>query len=280
MELFDPNAVLEDGYQIGYSSPTGELYHLHTHDRQENRLRRVALEKGGWSGGFASPEFVEKATANRFGVRRAGVKLPPFEGALGVVVRADDRPLAFNRRDFTRAWSPFREGRLTVVAREGNNAWTPVVLSSISEPPYETARKRSLRLQVSYRALKGVWFGKARTYTGSAEVRDSSDPGLSPVVSLEWDTTRDFDVTFPDGRRLTFARSSYSGSLPPVVYFDLEPGMMGRPSASPGGETMYELWPAFLGKMRGVELTPREVSFWNLSGCTLRVTPRYLHPWR
>ena len=280
MQTFDPNKVIEDGYQITYSSPTGDLYLLHSHDRQANRQRRIALAPDGWSGGFAAPEFTEKETVNRYGARRDGSKLPPFEGSLAVAVRAGDRPLAFTRRDFTRAWSPYEEGKITVVAREGNNAWTPVVLTSISEPPHETARRRTQRMQIGYRALKGVWFGKSRTYTGSAEVRDTSDSGLSPIVSLEWDTTQDLDVTFPDGRRLTFPRSSATGSLPPIVYFDLEPGMMGHPTDAPDGDTMFTLWPAFQGKMRGVELTPRKPSYWTLSGCTLRVTPRYLHPWR
>ncbi|MBA1834169.1 hypothetical protein [Corynebacterium wankanglinii] len=279
MMQFDPNHVLEEGYQISYSSPTGELYQLHSRDRQANRYRRVALAKGGFSGGFAAPQFTEKETTNRYGARRAGVKLPPFEGTLSLIVRADERSLAFNRRDFTRAWSPFDPGTLYVVARDGNNASTPVVLNTIEEPPHETAGKRSMPLQVGYRALEGCWFGKARTYTGAATVIDSSDRGLSPVLTLAWTTAEDLDVTFPSGHRVSFKRSSYGGRLPDTVFFDLEPGMMGRPTDAAGNE-LDTLWSAFAGKMRGFELTPHIPTRWALSGCELRVTPRYLHPWR
>ncbi|WCZ37859.1 hypothetical protein [Corynebacterium jeddahense] len=270
----------EGDYKITLSSGQ-QVLNIATPHGQERADQPVMLLQGGTDGFSVKPDLTRRATVNKYGERVVGKKLPPFGGTMKVVVGnpALRVPLAHIDRQWRRTWSPFVDTVCTVTATDGGNAWARFRLVSMTDVPNNLRGRPSYPCDVSWSCLDGVWFGKSRTYTGSAEVRDTSDSGLSPIVSLEWDTSQDLAVTFPDGRRVSFARSSYTGSLPSVVRFNMEPGMMGQPT-EPGGATMYEFWPVLEGKMRGVELTPREASYWNLSGCTLRVTPRYLHPWR
>lgn len=271
----------EGDYKITLSSGE-QVFNIATPHGHERAEQPVMLLQGGTDGFSVNPGVSRKATANRYGERVVGKKFPPFGGTMKVVVGDPSLrvSLAHVDRQWRRAWSPFEDTICTVAATDGGNAWARFRLVDMTDVPNNLRARPSYPCDVSWTCLDGVWFGKSRTYTGTAEVRDNSDAGLSPIVSLEWDTTQDLDVTFPDGRRITFPRSTATGSLPPIVYFDLEPGMMGHPTDAPDGDTMFTLWPAFQGKMRGVELIPRKPSYWTLSGCTLRVTPRYLHPWR
>lgn len=271
----------EGDYKITLSSGA-QVFNIATPHGHERADQPVMLLQGGTDGFSVRPDVARKATANRYGERVVGKKLPPFGGTMKVVVGdpALRVPLAHIDRQWRRAWSPFEDTICTVAATDGGNAWAHFRLTDMTDVPNNLRGRPSYPCDVAWTCLDGAWFGKSRTYTGEAEVRDISDPGLSPLVALEWDTARDFEVQFPAGNRVRLARADYKGDLPETVTFDLSTGMMGQPT-TPTGEVLDTLWSAFQGKLHGVDLKPREPTRWSLSpGLTLRVTPRYLHPWR
>ena len=308
MDFFNPRQVPEDGYQISYESPAGDWYELHNYDRALNRERRVALVKGGWSGGESSPDFAEQASVTNFGVHRTGFKIPSFEGSLDVVVRDVPSQLAFTRRNWVRSWSYFQPGKLRVVARDGGNKWTPVVLRSLSEPEFETASRNAVQMQVGWESLAGTWLGAPAYYVpgeSSTAVRVVTPGDVKPSVRLIWDSSKSAKVTFPSGQVLTL---NAGGNPPPpeapkgllgwikwmlgirekaasytpisgARFINLDRGMAGQ-ITRPDGSVDSQTWSQLRGQVLGVSLEPHEVSHWVLEGAVgLEVTPRYLTPW-
>lgn len=279
MELLEPGLLAEGDYKITLTGPQGQTFNIATPHRHEREHQPVLLLKGGTDGFRVKPERQARASVNRYGEREYGKRFPPFGGTLKTLVGAPGFKLGHVDRNWRKLWSPFEDTKVTVAATDGGNAFANFRLVDMSDLPHNLRGQPSYPCDVTWTCPDGAWSGPARTYTGAATVIDPSDTGFSAKLTLAWNTAEDLDVTFPAGNRITFKASSISKKLPDTVFFDLEPGMMGRPTDA-AGNTLDTLWSAFAGKMRGFELTPHIPTRWALSGCELRVTPRYLHPWR
>ena len=262
---------VEDGYQISYVSPSGEVWGLSYPTVAESEVQRVVLAEDGLSGATATLEETEVESVNRYGSRMAGFKLPAFDVTTGVIITSDVMPLGRQEAAWRNAWSPFKTGKMTVVARNGANRWTPARLVSMPDVPRELKNGRYLETSVTWKLTAGCWFGATQKHTGAFDLTPTGD--LPPALKLRWDGS-ETHVAFPDGRRLNFP------ALGSERIINLDFGMAGQVTRT-DGTVDTNVWSGLQGKVHGMSLTPHELTEWNLGpGMTLEVTPRYLSPWR
>lgn len=267
----DLSRRVEDGYQVSYVSPSGEVWGLHYPTVAESEVQRVVLAEDGLSGATATLEETEVESVNRYGSRMAGFKLPAFDVTTGVTVTSDVMPLGRQEAAWRQAWSPFKTGKMTVVARNGANRWTPARLVSMPDVPRELKNGRYLETSVTWKLTAGCWFGATQKHTGAFGLTPTGD--LPPVLKLRWDGSGTY-VTFPDGRRIDFP------ALGSERIINLDFGMAGQVTRT-DGTVDTNVWSGLQGKVHGMSLTPHELTEWDLGpGMTLEVTPRYLSPWR
>lgn len=258
------------GLQVSYTSPHGEVWGLHYPTVKESEVQRVVLDEDGLAGATAVLEETEIESVNRYGSRMAGFKLPAFDVTTGVTVTSDVMPLGRQEAAWRNAWSPFKKGKMTVVARDGANRWTPARLVSMPDVPYELRRRRYWETSVTWKLASGCWFGATQRYFGTVTIFPAGD--VAPRLLLRWDGS-ETHVTFPDGRRLNFP------ALGSERIINLDFGMYGQVT-KPDGTVDTNVWSGLQGKVQGMTLTPHETYEWVLgAGMTLEVTPRYLGPW-
>lgn len=258
------------GVRVSYSSPRGDGFELLSPPGEGRRRRPVNVPENGLDGLTSSLDFTDVESVARYGARQADFKASPVEFDLPVVVTNADKPLDAQERDWRQAWSPFKDGRLTVVNVSGQNRWTPVRLASMSAPPHLLHRKRSVEVTVSARAMSGCWFGATQRHSGTVTLVTPGD--LPPSLRLRW-TGEESHVTFPDGRKVNFPVFGSERII------NLDFGMSGQVT-KPDGTVDTNVWSGLQGKVQGMTLTPYETYEWGLgAGMTLEVTPRYLNPW-
>ena len=261
---------VEDGYQISYTAPNGEVWGLSYPTVAESEVQRVVLAEDGLSGATATLEETEVESVNRYGSRMAGFKLPAFDVTTGVIITSDVMPLGRQEAAWRNAWSPFKTGKMTVVARDGANRWTPARLVSMPDVPYELRRRRYWETSVTWKLASGCWFGATQRYFDTVTLVAPGD--LPPSLRLRW-TGEESHVTFPDGRKVNFPVFGSERII------NLDFGMSGQVT-KPDGTVDTNVWSGLQGKVQGMTLTPHETYEWVLgAGMTLEVTPRYLSPW-
>ena len=259
------------GVRVSYSSPQGHGFELLSPPGEGRRRKPVNVPENGLDGLVGELDFTTLESVTRYGARQVGFKASPVSFDLPVVVTNADKPLDAQDREWRQAWSPFKDGRLTVVNVAGQNRWTPVRLESMTAPPHLLHRKRSVEMTVSARAMSGCWFGATQKHTGDFGLSPTGD--LPPVLKLRWDGV-ETHVTFPDGRSLNFP------ALGSERIINLDFGMAGQVTR-PDGTVDTNVWSGLQGKVHGMSLAPHELTEWDLGpGMTLEVTPRYLSPWR
>ena len=258
------------GLQVSYTSPHGEVWGLSYPTVAESEVQRVVLAEDGLSGATAVLEETEVESVNRFGSRMTGFKLPSFDVTTGVTITSDVMPLGRQEAAWRNAWSVFKPGKMTVVARDGANRWTPARLVSMPDVPRELKNGRYLETSVTWKLTAGCWFGATQKHTGTFGLTPTGD--LPPVLKLRWDGA-ETHVKFPDGRRIDFP------ALGSERIINLDFGMAGQVTRT-DGTVDTNVWSGLQGKVHGMSLTPHELTEWDLgNGMTLEVMPRYLSPW-
>ena len=258
------------GLQVSYTSPHGEVWGLHYPTVKESEVQRVVLDEDGLAGATAELEETEIESVNRYGSRMAGFKLPAFDVTTGVTVTSDVMPLDKQEREWRASWSPFKKGKMTVVARDGANRWTPARLVSMPDVPYELRRCRYWETSVTWKLASGCWFGATQRHFDTVTLVAPGD--LPPSLRLRW-TGEESHVTFPDGRKVNFPVFGSERII------NLDFGMSGQVT-KPDGTVDTNVWSGLQGKVQGMTLTPHETYEWVLgAGMSLEVTPRYLSPW-
>ena len=267
---FEGFGRIEEGMQITYTSPQGEVWGLHYPTVAESEVQRVVMKPGGLDGASIEPDFTDEESVNQFGAWQASFRLPPFEVTTGVAITADVQPVAFEQRDWGRAWSHFHDGRMTVVGRDGQNRWTPARLVHMPDVDRELKGERYFETSVKWRSMAGCWFGPLQSFKGTVTIRPSGD--TYPSLRLKWDGSST-SVTFPSG--VTVALPKWSG--PRVINLDY--GYSGQVS-TPEGEIDTLAWSSLQGTISGMTLEPYTPATFVLgAGLELEVTPRYLSPW-
>ena len=258
------------GIRVSYSSPQGHGFELLSPPGEGRRRRPVNIPPNGLDGLKEALEFTDVESVTRFGARQKDFKAPSVEFDLPVVVTNVDKSLEEQDRDWRQAWSPFKDGRLTVVNVAGQNRWTPVRLKSMTSPPHLLHRKRVVEMTVSARAMAGCWFGHTSRYFGTVTLKPVGQ--APPSLKLRWDGSAT-TVGFPDGRVVKLP--AISG----VRFINLDYGMSGQVTFE-SGLVDSVAWSQLRGLVSGITLTPHEsYSFVLGDGLTLEVTPRYLSPW-
>lgn len=258
------------GVRVSYSSPQGHGFELLSPPGEGRRRRPVNIPEGGLDGLVSSLDFTDVESVTRYGARQVDFKTSPLEFDLPVVVTNADKPLDAQDQDWRQAWSPFKDGKLTVVNVAGQNRWTPVRLSSITAPPHLLHRKRAVEVTVSARAMSGCWFGATQRYFDTVTLLPVGT--LPPSLRLKWDGSAT-SVTFPDGRTV---------NLPAITgtrFINLDYGYSGQVTFE-NGLVDSVVWSQLRGLVTGLTLTPHEPANFVLgAGLSLEVTPRYLSPW-
>ena len=261
---------LEEGTQITYTAPDGEVWGLHYPTVEESEVQRVVMAPGGMDGASVSPDFTDEESVNQFGARQASFRLPPFEVTTGVTITSDVQPLAFQERDWRRSWSFFKDGRMTVVGRDGQNRWTPARLVAMPDVDRELMGERYFETEVKWRSMKGIWFGPIREYLGTVTIYPPGD--VWPSLRLKWDGSAT-SVTFPTGQTV---------HLPQIAgerFINLDYGYSGQVTY-PDGKPDSAAWSALQGLVGGITIEPYEAASFTLGdGLALEVTPRYFSPW-
>lgn len=261
---------LEEGTQITYTAPDGEVWGLHYPTVEESEVQRVVMAPGGLDGASVAPEFTDEESVNQFGARQASFRLPPFEVTTGVTITSDVQPLAFQERDWRRSWSFFNDGRMTVVGRDGQNRWTPARLVHMPDVDLELMGERYFETEISWRSMDGCWFGYTREYFGTVTLMSGGD--TYPSVRLRWNGSAT-QVTLPTG--LTLSLPSIGGER----VINLDYGYSGQVTY-PDGTVDSGTWSLLRGAVGGLALEPYEKANFVLGGgLALEVTPRYLSPW-
>ena len=259
------------GLQVSYTSPHGEVWGLHYPTVKESEVQRVVLKESGLEGATAQLEETTVESVNQFGSRMAGFTLPAFDVTSEVVITSDVLSLDKQEREWRASWSVFKPGKMTVVARDGANRWTPARLVSMPDVPYELRRRRYWETSVTWKLASGCWFGATQRYFDTVTLVAPGD--LPPSLRLRW-TGEESHVTFPDGRKVNFPVFGSERII------NLDFGMAGQVTR-PDGTVDTNVWSGLQGKVHGMSLTPHELTEWDLGpGMTLEVTPRYLSPWR
>lgn len=273
-ELF--GATRADGRKITYQSfDETETFVLHAPTVAESEVQRVVLKPDCTDGWSVEPDFSEQETVNGFGARTVGFKLPAFDAGLDFTVTSDVQDVLFEERDWRRAWSFFKPGRLKVQARDGGNRWCRAVLRSMADLSRELKGETYYEGSLSWRNPDGCWFGESQRFTGVGRVVVGGD--VRPSCRVVWDTESNptASVVFPSGQQLTLTAGE---GVTGVRYINLDRGMVGHCTREDG--TVDDvLWASLRGRVLGVALEPHARSTWQLNGVELEVTPRYLTPW-
>ena len=258
------------GIRVSYSSPQGHGFELLSPPGEGRRRRPVNIPPNGLDGLKESLDFTDVESVNGYGARQKDFKAQSVEFGLPVVVTNADKPLDAQDREWRQAWSPFKDGKLTVVNVAGQNRWTPVRLVSMSAPPHLLHRKRSVEMTVMARAMLGIWFGATQRYFDTVTLLPVG--ALPPSLRLKWDGSAT-SATFPDGRTV---------NLPAVTgtrVINLDYGYSGQVTFE-SGLVDSVAWSQLRGLVTGITLTPHEPADFILgAGLALEVTPRYLSPW-
>ena len=258
------------GIRVSYSSPQGHGFELLSPPGEGRRRRPVNIPPNGLDGLKESLDFTDVESVTRFGARQKDFKAPSAEFDLPVVVTNVDKTLDEQDRDWRQAWSPFKNGRLTVVNVAGQNRWIPVRLKSMTSVPHLLHRKRAVEMTVTARAMKGCWFGATQHYFDTVTLLPVGT--LPPSLRLKWDGSAT-SATFPDGRTV---------NLPAITgarVINLDYGYSGQVTFE-SGLVDSVVWSQLRGLVTGLTLTPHEPANFVLgAGLTLEVTPRYLSPW-
>lgn len=258
------------GVRVSYSSPQGYGFELLSPPGEGRRRRPVNIPPNGLDGLVEALDFTTVESVTRFGARQTGFKASPVPFDLPVVVTNADKPLDAQDREWRQAWSPFKDGRLTVVNVAGQNRWTPVRLESMTAPPNLLHRKRASEMTVSARVMSGCWFGATQRHTGTFEIVPSGS--LPPFMRLKWDGS-ETSVTFPTGSTVNLP--AISGTR----FINLDYGMSGQVTLE-SGLVDSGAWSQLRGLITGLTLEPHEPADFVLgAGLSLEVTPRYLSPW-
>lgn len=258
------------GLQVSYTSPHGEVWGLHYPTVKESEVQRVVLKESGLEGATAQLEETTVESVNQFGSRMAGFTLPAFDVTSEVVITSDVLPLDKQEREWRASWSAFKPGKMTVVARDGANRWTPARLVSMPDVPYELRRRRYWETSVTWKLVSGCWFGATQRHFDTVTLVAPGD--LPPSLRLRW-TGEESHVTFPDGRKVNFPVFGSERII------NLDFGMSGQVT-KPDGTVDTNVWSGLQGKVQGMTLTPYETYEWVLgAGMSLEVTPRHLSPW-
>ena len=271
----DPLAELESipeaGSHIAYISPDGERYGLHYPTVAESNVQRVVMKPEGLEGATAQPEFTDYESVNGFGARQGSFKLPPVEVTTEVTITSDVQPVSMQEAEWRRAWSHFKDGRIEVRSRGVETRWAPARLVAMPDIGEELKGLRYFETSVTWRNMKGCWFGEMILLAGEVVLVPAGD--LPPSLRLHW-TGEASSVTFPDGRKVTFPE------LGAERYINLDFGMSAQVTR-PDGTVDTNVWSGINGVVHGMTLAPNEPTEWVLgAGMTLEVTPRYLSPWR
>lgn len=266
----DLSRRVEDGHQVSYTAPNGEVWGLHYPTVAESEVQRVVLAEDGLSGATAVLEETEVESVNRYGSRMAGFKLPAFDVTTGVTVTSDVMPLNRQEAAWRNAWSPFKTGKMTVVARNGANRWTPARLVSMPDVPRELKNGRYLETSVTWKLTAGCWFGATQRYFDTVTLMPVGT--LPPSLRLKWDGSAT-SITFPTGSTV---------NLPAITgtrFINLDYGYSGQVTFE-SGLVDSVAWSQLRGLVTGLTLAPHEPANFILgAGLTLEVTPRYLSPW-
>lgn len=264
------DSMPEAGSHIAYISPNGERYGLHYPTIAESKVQRVVMKPGGLEGATAQPEFTDYASVNGFGARQGSFKLPPVEVTTEVTITSDVQPVSMQEAEWRRAWSHFRDGRISVRSRGAETRWAPARLVAMPDLDEELKSRLYFETSVTWRNMKGCWFGEMSPQTGEVELVPTGD--FPPSLRLRW-TGEESHVTFPDGRKITFPVFGSERII------NLDFGMSGQVT-KPDGTVDTNVWSGLQGKVQGMTLTPHETYEWVLGpGMSLEVTPRYLSPW-
>lgn len=259
------------GLQVSYTSPHGEVWGLHYPTVKESEVQRVVLKESGLEGATAQLEETTVESVNQFGSRMAGFTLPAFDVTSEVVITSDVLPLDKQEREWRASWSAFKPGKMTVVARDGANRWTPARLVSMPDVPYELRRRRYWETSVTWKLVSGCWFGATQRYFDTVTIFPAGD--VAPRLRLRWDGSAT-SVTFPTG--LTVNLPAISGTR----FINLDWGFSGQVTRE-DGTVDSAVWSALRGIVVGLTLAPYEPAAFVLGdGLSLEVTPRYLSPWR
>lgn len=258
------------GIRVSYSSPQGHGFELLSPPGEGRRRRPVNIPPNGLDGLKESLDFTDIESVTRFGARQKDFRAPSAEFDLPVVVTNIDKSLDEQDRDWRQAWSPFKDGRLSVVNVAGQNRWVPVRLKSMTSPPHLLHRKRSFEMTVSARAMAGCWFGAVQRFFDTVTIKPVGQ--VSPSLRLKWDGSASA-VGFPDGRTVNLP--AISGPR----FINLDYGMSGQVTFEHGLVDSVA-WSQLRGLVSGLTLTPHEPASFVLGvGLSLEVTPRYLSPW-
>lgn len=265
------NSIPEAGSHIFYISPSGERYGLNYPSVAESKVQRVVLKPGGLEGATARPEFTDHESVNSFGARQSSFKLPPIEVTTEVVITADVQPVSMQEAEWRSDWSHFNDGRIEVRSRGEETRWAPARLVAMPDLDRELKGLRYFETSVTWRNMKGCWFGEMRPFTGAVEFTPGGD--FPPSMRLRW-TGEASSVKFPDGRSVVFP------ALGAERIINLDFGMSAQVTR-PDGTVDTNTWSGINGAVHGMSLEPNEPTEWVLGdGMTLEVSPRYLSPWR
>lgn len=264
------DSMPEAGSHIAYTSPDEERYGLHYPTIAESKVQRVVMKPGGLEGATAQPEFTDYESVNGFGARQGSFKLPPVEVTTEVTITSDVQSLSAQEAEWRRAWSHFKDGRIEVRSRGEETRWAPARLVGMPDLDEELKGRRYFETSVTWRNMKGCWFGETHPQTGEFELGPTGD--LPPSLRLRW-SGEESHVTFPDGRKVNFPVFGSERII------NLDFGMSGQVT-KPDGTVDTNVWSGLQGKVQGMTLTPHETYEWVLgAGMMLEVTPRYLSPW-
>ena len=277
LDPLDMSQVPEEGKQITYTSPQGEVWALHYPTVAESEVQRVVLKPGGLSGAVAKIEFDKQGLPGGWGERKTSrLRFPALGGSLQYTVTADVQRLAETDRDWRNAWSfdPDNPGRLTVVHRDGGNYWTPVIKTAETDLDHDLIGGRYYEDSLEWVGLDGCWYGPRRVMSGTFSYSPPGD--FPPQLWLRW-TGAATSVTFPSGAKLSFTAAT--DGVPRLI--DLGFGMGGRVTVESTGVVDRAGWASLLGRVPSVTLTPHKPSSWVLGpGMSLVAVSRHASPWR